>query len=152
MDGLLSPRISQAVSAADQPPLGQDIFKSGSFEECVHWLISKSPSSKFVEETTFFLFGYRSFASSAELLSLIAVLAENNTPGSRLWEFVHIWVKILPDREFGLLQKMLELKNMPQSVSNDIKLVLLRKNKQMSLGHLPMAEGTAKVLFTENKQ
>jgi hypothetical protein len=108
------------------------------------WLTVIGPSSKFLLEATHFLFGYRSFATSSELLALVAEMAEKSPAAPRLWEFVHIWVKILSDKDTALLQKILNLKNIPQNVSNDIKLMLLRFSKKGS-STIAAAEGAAKV-------
>jgi hypothetical protein len=126
---LLSPRVSELVGSDALPP-AQSAFRSGSFNECLEWLLVKAPVTSFVQEATFFLFGYRSFASSAELLRLLDEYAGSGTP-SRVWDFVQLWTKIvLPEQEQDTLQRMLALRNIPQPVANDVKLALLRKAKK----------------------
>lgn len=102
------------------------------------------PPSKFLQESTYFLFGYRSFAAVNEMLALLNAALENPSPNPRLWEFVHVWVKVLSEKDTNLLQKLLQLKNIPQNISNDIKLMLLRKGKKSGSA---VAEGAQNVGF-----
>ena len=120
---LLSPRIGQTMSRAETAPA----FKGGTFAETLDWLLRRVDDEHFLQETTFFIFGYRSFASSTDLLDRLVDISESaDCPKERLFEFVRVWARLTPEFGSGLLQRLLTLKDLPTTVANDLKLQLLR--------------------------
>ncbi len=148
---LLSPRIVAAVTSESRPASSQ-AFKCGTLPECLNWLLTRVDDSALVQEASSFLFGYRAFTTSAELVRHVGQLARTAAPPERLWPFVRLWSKLLfPDHDRVVLQLLLELPGLPVSLGNEIKLMLLRKVKKstVSSGEGGAAEGFGNLMPSE---
>ena len=142
---LLSPRIAQTISSAKPP---SSTLGKASFQEVLHRLLlqrSDEPGNVFLEQATFFCFGYRSFAYPGELVLQLSALAANWDGKSHLFDFVRILARSSPDfAQTGMLQRLLALENLPQDVANDLKLQMIRAQatkRPESLSTLPSSGG-----------